>query len=59
MRPGDQAVNELVETAEEKQPTKTITGYGRIVLVYIDELGSMELDRRGAELLFRVSPEQE
>ena len=47
-------VNELVEVADEKQLTKTIDRYGRVDLLVIDELGYMELDRRGAELLFQV-----
>ncbi|MFE2500254.1 ATP-binding protein [Streptomyces scopuliridis] len=47
-------VNELVEAADEKQLNKTIARYGRV-----DELGYMELDRRGAELLFQVLTERE
>ena len=47
-------VNELVEAADEEQLTKTIARYGRVHLLCIDELGYMELDRRGAELLFQV-----
>ena len=42
-------VNELVEAADDKQLTKTINRYGRVDLLLIDELGYMELDRRGAE----------
>ncbi|GAA0526568.1 hypothetical protein GCM10010172_03880 [Paractinoplanes ferrugineus] len=42
-------VNELVEAADEKMLAKTIA----------DQLGYMELDRRGAELLFQVLPERE
>lgn len=52
-------VNELVEAADEKQLTKTINRYGRVDLLVIDELGYMELDRRGAELLFQVLTERE
>jgi len=52
-------VNELVEAADEKQLTKTINHYGRVDLLVIDELGYMELDRRGAELLFQVLTERE
>ncbi len=52
-------VNELVEAANEKQLTKTIARYGRVDLLCIDELGYMELDRRGAELLFQVLPGRE
>ena len=52
-------VNELVEAADEKQLTMTINRYGRVDLLVIDELGYMELDRRGAELLFQVLTERE
>ncbi|WP_281259436.1 IS21-like element helper ATPase IstB [Actinomadura meyerae] len=51
-------VNELVEAADDKQLNKTITRYGRVDLLCIDELGYMELDRRGAELLFQVLTER-
>ena len=51
-------VNELVEAADDKQLTKTIARYGRVDLLCI-ELGYMELDRRGAELLFQVLTERE
>jgi DNA replication protein DnaC len=52
-------VNELVEAADEKILTKTIARYGRVDLLLIDELGYLELDRRGAELLFQVLTERE
>ncbi len=52
-------VNELVEAADEKQLSKTIARYGRVDLLCIDDLGYMELDRRGAELLFQVLTERE
>ncbi|GLP66448.1 hypothetical protein TUSST3_30680 [Streptomyces sp. TUS-ST3] len=52
-------VNEPVEAADEKVLTKTIARYGRVDLLCIDELGYMELDRRGAELLFQVLTERE
>lgn len=52
-------VNELVEAADEKVLSKTIARYGRVDLLCIDELGYMELDRRGAELLFQVLTERE
>lgn len=52
-------VNELVEAADEKQLARTIARYGRVDLLCIDELGYMELDRRGAELLFQVHTERE
>ena len=52
-------VNELVEAADERQLAKTIARHGRVDLLCIDELGYMELDRRGAELLFQVLTERE
>jgi DNA replication protein DnaC len=52
-------VNELVEAADERQLTKTIARYGRVDLLCIDELEYMELDKRGAELLFQVLTERE
>src|SRR6266498_2976477 len=52
-------VNELVEAADEKQLNKTIARYGRVDLLCIDELGYMEHDRQGAELLFQVLTERE
>ena len=51
--------NELVEAADEKILSKTIARYGRVDLLCIDELGYMQLDRRGAELLFQVLTERE
>ena len=52
-------VNELVESENEKALAKTIARYGRVDLLCIDELGYMELDKRGAELLFQVLTERE
>ena len=52
-------VNELVEAADEKQLARTIARYGRVDLLLLDELGYMELDKRGAELLFQVLTERE
>ncbi|RKS68064.1 DNA replication protein DnaC [Actinomadura pelletieri DSM 43383] len=52
-------VNELVEAADEKQLTKTIARYGRADLLCIDELGYLEVDRRGAEMLLQVLTERE
>jgi DNA replication protein DnaC len=52
-------VNELVEAENDKALAKTIARYGRVDLLCIDELGYMELDKRGAELLFQVLTEPE
>jgi DNA replication protein DnaC len=51
--------NELVEAADEKVLTKTIARYGRVDLLCIDELGYMQLDRHGAELLFQILTDRE
>jgi len=52
-------VNELVEAADDKRLSRTIARYGRVDLLCLDELGYLELDRRGAELLFQVFTERE
>jgi len=52
-------VNELVEAADDKHLSRTIARYGRADLLCLDELGYLELDRRGAELLFQVFTERE
>ena len=54
-----QLANELVEAADQMTLAKTIARYGRVDLLCIDELGYMQLDRRGAELLFQVLTERE
>jgi DNA replication protein DnaC len=52
-------VNKLVEAANDKQLTKPIIRYGRVDLILVHELGYLQLDRRGAELLFQVLTERE
>jgi DNA replication protein DnaC len=52
-------VNELVEAADQRHLSRTIARYGRVDLLCLDELGYMELDKRGAELLFQVLTERE
>ena len=52
-------VNELVEAADDRHLSKTIARYGRVDLLSLDELSYLELDRRGAELLFQVFTERE
>ena len=52
-------VNELVEASDDRTLSKVIGRYGRIDLLCLDELGYIELDRRGAELLFQVLTERE
>ena len=45
--------------ADDKTLSRTIARYGRVNLLCLDELGYLELDRRGAELLFQVFTERE
>jgi DNA replication protein DnaC len=52
-------VNELAEAADDRQLSRTIARYGRVDLLCLDELGYMELDRHGAELLFQVLTKRE
>jgi len=51
--------SKLVEAADDRQLTKLINRYGRVDLLLVDELGYLQLDRRGAELLFQVLTERE
>ena len=52
-------MNELAEAENDRALTKVIARYGRIDLLCLDELGYLQLDRRGAELLFQVLTERE
>jgi DNA replication protein DnaC len=52
-------VNELAEAADDRQLSRTLARYGRVDLLCLDELNYLELDRRGAELLFQVLTERE
>lgn len=52
-------VNELAEADNDRQLTRVIARYGRVDLLCLDELGYLQLDRRGAELLFQVLTERE
>ena len=52
-------VNELAEAENDRALTKVITRYGRVDLLCLDELGYLQLDRRGTELLFQVLTERE
>lgn len=54
-----QLVNELAEAADEKRLSKLIARYGRVDLLLLDELGYVQLDTRGAELLFQILTERE
>jgi DNA replication protein DnaC len=52
-------VNELAEAQNDRELTRVIARYGRVDLLCLDELGYLQLDRRGAELLFQVLTERE
>ncbi len=54
-----QLVNELVEAADERRLSRIVARYGRLDLLCLDELGYVQLDPRGAELLFQIITERE
>ena len=54
-----QLVNELVEAADDRQLSRVVGRYGRLDLLCLDELGYVQLDPRGAELLFQIITERE
>jgi DNA replication protein DnaC len=54
-----QLVNELVEAADERVLSRVVGRYGRLDLLCLDELGYVQIDPRGAELLFQVITERE
>jgi DNA replication protein DnaC len=54
-----QLVNELVEAADDRALSREVGRYGRLDLLCLDELGYVQIDPRGAELLFQVITERE
>jgi DNA replication protein DnaC len=54
-----QLVNELAEAADERKLSRLVHRYGRLDLLCLDELGYVQLDTRGAELLFQIITERE
>jgi DNA replication protein DnaC len=54
-----QLVNELVEAADDRVLSRLVSRYGRLDLLLLDELGYVQIDPRGAELLFQVITERE
>jgi DNA replication protein DnaC len=52
-------VNELSEAADNRQLSRVVARYGRLDLLLLDELGYVQLDPRGAELLFQIITERE
>jgi DNA replication protein DnaC len=54
-----QLVNELAEAASQWQLSRVVGRYGRLDLLLLDELGYVQIDPRGAELLFQTITERE
>ena len=54
-----QLVNELVEAADDRVLSRVVARYGRLDLLLLDEVGYVQVDPRGAELLFQVITERE
>jgi DNA replication protein DnaC len=54
-----QLVNELVEAADDRQLSRVVGRYARLDLLLLDELGYVQIDPRGAELLFQIVTERE
>ena len=54
-----QLVNELVEAADNRVLSRLVARYGRLDLPCLDELGYVQVDPNGAELLFQVITERE
>lgn len=54
-----QLVNELAEAADDRRLSRLVARYGRLDLLCLDELGYVQLDGRGAELLFQIVTERE
>jgi DNA replication protein DnaC len=52
-------VNELAEAAGQRQLSRVVARYGRLDLLLLDELGYVQLDPRGAELLFQIITERD
>lgn len=54
-----QLVNDLVEAAAERVLSRVVGKFGRLDLLCLDELGYVQIDPRGAELLFQIITERE
>ena len=54
-----QFVNELAEAADEWRLSRIVARYGRLDLLCLDELGYVQLDARGSELLLQILTERE
>ena len=54
-----QLVNELAEAADERRLSRLVARYGRLDLLCLDEVGYVQLDTRGSELLSQILTERE
>jgi DNA replication protein DnaC len=54
-----QLVNELVEAADDRQLSRVVGRYARLDLLCLDEVGYVQIDPRGTELLFQIITERE
>jgi DNA replication protein DnaC len=52
-------VNELAEAAGDRALSRVVARYGRLDLLLPGELGYVQIDARGAELLFQIITERE
>ena len=52
-------VNELVEAADQRALSRIVGRYSRLDLLLLDELGYVQVDPRGAELLFQIITERD
>jgi DNA replication protein DnaC len=52
-------VNELVEAADQRALSRIVGRYGRLDLLLPGELGYIQIDPRGAELLFQIITERD
>ena len=52
-------VNELVKAADDRVLSRVVAHYGRLDLLLLNELGHIQIDPRGAELLFQIITERE
>jgi DNA replication protein DnaC len=51
--------NELVEAGDDRALSRVVGRYARLNLLLLDELGSVQIDPCGAELLFQIITERE
>jgi len=54
-----QLVNELVKAADDRVLSRFVARYSRVDLLCLDELGYVQIDPHGAELLFQIITERE